>query len=204
MFSPILVWIQSNPQLVSALIAGFAFVIALAQFALARKHNRTSVRPLLLHVIKQSVFPIMKGNLSGPAVATERVLYSEWSFVVSNRGLGPAIVEECTFALDEKCFRLLNQEAIEESLRTAFPDPAVRPKPTYSSIVAGTVIGKDTEISVLKLCARNPEEASELTRALSKSAVDFVLRFRTLYDEKFLYDTRSVTGQKRVRWWNRF
>jgi hypothetical protein len=197
-------WIQGNPQLVSALVAAFAFLVALSQFTIARTHNKNSVRPLLLHEIKQNVVPIQKGSLVGPSVKTERVLYSEWSFVISNQGLGPAIVKDCVFSLDSKCFTPLTQEHIEKTIQAAFPYPDKRPQVTYRSIVSGTVIAKDAEISVLKLQARNPNEAFELTHVLLESQADFVLRFKTMDNQRFVYDTRLGTGQKRVWWWNPF
>ena len=188
-------WLSANVAS-ATLITLVALFIPVLTFFNKRKQDRISVRPLISHEINENVFPIKKGKIGGEPEITDRVIYSEWSFVISNRGQGPAKVKNCSFGLDSNTFKPLNSEEIGKALRNLFPDPNTRPQPTFTTIVPGTVIGKDQKLVVLQLTAQNPRQAVELTQVLSATNVDFVLNYSSTYDEKFVYDTRTKPTQQ--------
>lgn len=193
-------WVEGHAQLTAAFVAFLAFCVALSQFALSRKHNTRSVRPLLFHKAFTNVVPIERRD-SGQSVITEQSAVTEYAVTLHNAGLGPAIIDSCVFGDTRGRLSDLNDGNLRAAIEEAFPDVSTRPEMSWTTIGSGTVIGKDETYELLRVKARNFQELAALTGAFAATEFHFVIGFSSLHDEKFVYDTRATPVRQRKQGW---
>jgi hypothetical protein len=200
MLQDVWVWVEKNPQLVSAAIAFAAFLIAFSQFWFAREHNRRSVRPIL--------------NLTQTRTGLSEVSNGIKTFevVVANAGLGPAIFDKAEISFGRGSFKLIDKSDLHNFANRLFPYD--RKQTTVRHILPDEVIGKDKERVLFKvtlISARNDSDVIQECDATmfasnindSIHSLQFRFTYRSMYGERFVQDNQHRSfAQKRLRWFS--
>nr|WP_316640020.1 hypothetical protein [uncultured Roseateles sp.] len=172
----------SDQIAVAALVvAGCAFFATAWQAFLAHRHNRLSVRPYLVWHRDQST--------------TEAG--TEVTFKVSNCGIGPAIVKERFFSINDKRFQP-GQTSGDEVRELAVAVLAQRFQYHLSQhSIPGihTAIPQGGEYVIARILFPNANDGMVNSILKQSGKIDFCIRFESLYGEDFVFSTDKASRQ---------
>jgi hypothetical protein len=149
--------------IMSSIIAICAIVIAYNEGQATRKHNRLSLRPLLV-VTLTCDNKITKLHLE-------------------NHGLGPAVIDKIKFIYHGKTF-----EPRTENWKALFAQIGLRYSYTMTFLSADEVIIKPDKETILIEIEHNAKDAETIDKFMSE--IETKLDYRSLYDEPFSILTR--------------
>jgi hypothetical protein len=185
--------ILANPQTmvnsVSAFVAALAFLLAIYTGIVARRHYRTSVRPLLVLNFDQMPINGDKANV-------------DWK--VSNCGLGPAIIRKYELRLDGK---LINTASMADRTRAAFRlFGFVLDQQLMLHLARGDLIRKDQDLSIFTAempTAKLPDikkvdDLDRLSRLMERLSV--YIEYESLYGKHYWLPTLSRWARIVRRW----
>lgn len=141
--------------------------------AAARRHSKISVRPHL--AVASDV----------DRVGSEVTV----TWVLANNGLGPAFVDHFEVIVGDYAFVPHDYEEVLEALAIFMADASMIRDKCYALVVRkGHIMSKDSQVKIGTLVFHAPSK-----RDLQKLhlEVHLVIRYRSAYNEKFLYDTRA-------------
>jgi hypothetical protein len=159
----------------SVIVATLAFFTTVWQSWLTHRHSRLSVRPLL-------------------AWHTNRTLKSDAFEVVtilSNKGLGPAIVKERYFTLDGQHYKTPSSASnvVETLALSLIPEDWGCRIPEHGLPGVGNAILPGEEITIARLAFKPVvfDYSDELDLRMKR--VEFVVVFEDIYENRFVFRT---------------
>lgn len=159
-------------------IAVCALFLTTYQAAMARRHNRLTVRPHLTTVMHRHTRP------ESPGIITI-------SATLANRGLGPAIVRGYEVLIDGKPEKADQHWALFEPMQRVFNGKLDERETRIGWIRKGAVLGKDDkfECATLSLDMRDPADLAALEQNVNR--LQLRVHYESAYGEKFEYDSRK-------------
>lgn len=169
-------FLTRNAALIVSLCALF---LTITELFTARKHNRLSVKPLL------TTFTSFDIDSAEPdeTICTAHLL---------NTGLGPAIIKEFEFLLDNNPLRIQDPQEMNPVLFNEFGQQLVSSKTRTTILRKMSVLAKDQKLMVAKLVIKSP--TSVQLEAIKR--FNLWIKFESAYGESFIYDSRLHTQTK--------
>lgn len=159
----------------SAVVAALALFVSLHSAWATRQHNKLSVRPRLTTSTFQRV--VSEGNVSNLDVGV----------ILTNVGLGPAIVKTADVLLDGKVVPVSSPEDCRGLLLRTFPRAQLGPTVHFMKLNKEHAIAVGNDINIVEFAMTSaPHDVKE---QLERFAI--VVRYESLYGEPFTYDSRD-------------
>lgn len=159
----------------SAIVALLAFAATIWQGWMTRKHNRLSVRPLL-------VWHIQKNSTSNGI---------EITFCVTNKGIGPAIVDDRWFTIEGRKFEPqgLQADLVVELTANILKDvhPYFLQQHGVPGVESSILPQEEVIIAKITFPGLTTQNQAPVIEAIDRAA--FNIKYECLYERKFLLST---------------
>jgi hypothetical protein len=149
------------------IIAICAMIITVYQAWLSRRHNRLSVRPRLSAQLEKSISPD----------------YLELVLSLTNKGIGPALIEKSIFLLDK------NSCEIDVSLKELFGDGIEILK--HTSVSPGSVISVNESKIIFSIKSKNSMVSHQEFDNFIKNKTDRIgiyIAYKSMYEQRYVFD----------------
>lgn len=165
------------------LVSICALFLTISQSMATRRHNRLSVTPHLTSFADHKRDP----EDSGLQVIT---------FILSNNGLGPAIIDRYELLQDGKAIDDLSPSNLVKIATKALPATILEDSCYFSILRKGYVLAKDEAVTVAKIkyAPTIHDDPKKLDEALQRFQIR--VTFESIYRESFSYDSRDHFTQE--------
>lgn len=170
-------WLAENTGLVTAwtaiVISVFALVVTLWQAYVMRRHNKLSVRPLLVTAEQEKT----NGNTG------------YFLFELENCGVGPAIIKNFILLDGDKEIARNNRKAYNDFLTKIIKDNAKTSNLTISSLAPGGALPAGAKHLLLEVTYDIKNSNTSFTHQLN-----LTVEYQSIYEDKdktFVCDTRN-------------
>lgn len=159
----------------AVVVAACALILTVWTALTSRKHNKLSVRPHL-------ATSVMREHVS-----TDKVNAAQVHMILTNVGLGPALVRSADISLDGKVVPIESFEDLRPLLAGVFPSSQLGNSDEFMKLNKGHAIAVGERIDLVKFHLLNPPDnlANELQR------FHLLVRYESLYQDAFIYDSRD-------------
>ncbi|MCW8983096.1 MAG: hypothetical protein OQK13_03540 [Gammaproteobacteria bacterium] len=163
-------WLGCNA---AEIIATSAMTFTAYQVIVTRRHNKISVRPHLAESSDRNRKP------------GEGVL----AFVVSNNGLGPAVIKKWEVLLDGEEINISDHDAAESVIRDLLKEKEFNF--TIGTLGEGYVMPSNElkKVLIVHFKCKSDDDFNSVETSLN--SLDLIIEYESMYGEKFKLDTRS-------------
>lgn len=159
----------------SAAIAALALFVSVHSAWETRQHSRLSVRPRL------TTFTSKDAKRYGDEVVTSVAV------LLSNSGLGPAVIKDYQFLLDGEAIKIDNTAELVERLQRELRVDVPGGSTTITNLRKGHAVRAGEDVTVAIFAVRNPPESFDQ----DFKRLQIRVTYESMYGEQWTYDSRD-------------